>query len=231
MAPGLPLYVSVLFIVVTLITVYFFYRAAHQSDITFIVLVSWLMLQAVLSLKGFYTETNTIPPRFALLAAPAILFIILLFITKKGRHYIDGLDGQQLTWLHTVRVPVEIILLALSGYKLVPELMTLQGRNFDIFSGLTAPLIAWFGYEKKQLPRAFMLVWNFICLALVLNVVIHGLLSAPSRFQQLAFDQPNVAIMYFPFAWLPACIVPIVIFSHLVCIRQLLNSGRQQVKE
>ena len=224
MTPGLPLYISVLFIVVTLITVYLFYRAAHLSDITFIILASWLMLQAVLSLKGFYTKTDMFPPRFALLAAPAILFIMVLFITKKGRSYIDSLDVQQLTWLHSVRVPVEIILLALFSYKLIPGLMTLEGRNFDMFSGITAPFVARFGYEKKKLSRTVMLVWNFVCLALVLNVVINGMLSAPSPFQQFAFDQPNMAIMYFPFAWLPACVVPIVIFSHLACIRQLLKS-------
>jgi len=223
MTPGLPLYVSVLFVIVTLITVYLFYRAAHLSDITFIILASWLMLQAVLSLKGFYTKTDTFPPRFALLAAPAMVFIIILFITKKGRLYIDSLDVQQLTWLHSVRVPVEIILLALFSYKLIPGLMTFEGRNFDIFSGVTAPFVAWYGYEKKKLSRTVMLIWNFVCLALVLNVVINGMLSAPSRFQQFAFDQPNMAIMYFPFAWLPACIVPIVIFSHLVCIRRLLT--------
>lgn len=222
MIPGLPLYISVLFVVVTLITVYLFYRAAHLSDITFILLASWLMLQAVLSLKGFYAITDTFPPRFALLAAPAMIFIIILFITKKGRLYIDGLDVQQLTWLHAVRVPVEIILFALFSYKLIPGLMTFEGRNFDIFSGVTAPFVAWFGYEKRKLSRPIMLIWNFVCLALVLNVVINGMLSAPSRFQQFAFDQPNMAIMYFPFAWLPACIVPIVIFSHLVCIRRLL---------
>ncbi|MCW3118523.1 MAG: hypothetical protein JWM28_2605 [Chitinophagaceae bacterium] len=225
MIPGLPLYISVSFIIVTLITVYLFYRASHQSDITFIVLASWLMIQAVLSLKGFYTKTDTIPPRFALLAAPALLLILLLFITKKGRIYIDNLDAKQLTNLHFVRVPVEIILFALYSHQAIPGLMTFEGRNFDIFSGVTAPLIAWLGYEKKQLPGKALLVWNFICLALVLNVVINGILSAPSRFQQFAFDQPNTAILYFPFAWLPACIVPIVIFSHLVCIRQLLRNN------
>ena len=224
MIPGLPLYISVLFIIVTLITVYLFYRASHQSDITFIVLASWLMIQAVISLKSFYTNTDTIPPRFALAVVPVLLLILLLFITKKGRIYIDSLDTQQLTYLHAVRVPVEIILFALFSHKLIPGLMTFEGRNFDIFSGVTAPLIAWLGYEKKQLSTKAMLIWNFICLALVLNVVINGMLSAPSRFQQFAFDQPNTAILYFPFVWLPACIVPIVIFSHLVCIRQLLKS-------
>jgi hypothetical protein len=223
MVPGLPLYISVLFIVVTVITVYLFYRASHDSDITFIVLASWLMIQAVISLKGFYTTTDTVPPRFALLVAPAILLILLLFLTKKGRTYIDSLDARQLTYLQVIRVPVEITLFALFSHKLIPGLMTFEGRNFDIFSGVTAPLIAWLGYERKQLSTRTMLIWNFLCLALVLNVAINGMLSAPSPFQQFGFDQPNTAILYFPFAWLPACIVPLVIFSHLACIRQLLK--------
>ncbi|HVF96549.1 MAG TPA: hypothetical protein VM871_04480, partial [Flavisolibacter sp.] len=38
-----------------------------------------------------------------------------------------------------------------------------------------------------------------------------------------AFDQPNIAVLYFPFIWLPSFIVPVVLLSHLVCIRQLLK--------
>ncbi|MEJ0104803.1 MAG: hypothetical protein WDO19_20610 [Bacteroidota bacterium] len=223
MVPGLPIYINVLFIVVTFLTVYLFYRATHKSDMTFIVLASWLMIQAIISLKGFYTDTNTIPPHIALLIAPPVLLILLLFVTKKGRIYIDGLDAGRLTYVHVVRVLVEFGLIVLFNHKLIPGLMTFEGRNFDIFSGITAPLVARFGYERKQLPVKLLLAWNFICLALVLNVVVNGMLSAPSVFQQFAFDQPNIAILYFPFAWLPSFIVPIVIFSHLVCIRQLLK--------
>jgi hypothetical protein len=66
------------------------------------------------------------------------------------------------------------------------------------------------------------LVWNFICLGLLFNIVVHAVLSAPLPFQQLAFDQPNVAILYFPYVWLPAFIVPVVLLSHLVAIRKLI---------
>jgi len=223
MIPGLPIYISVLFIIAALLTVYLFYRATHKSDLTFIVLASWLMIQAIISLKGFYTDTNTIPPPIALLIAPPVLLILLLFITKKGRTYIDGLDAGRLTYTHVVRVLVEFGLIVLYNHKLIPALMTVEGRNFDIFSGITAPLVASFGYGKKRLSVKLLLTWNFICLVLVLNVVINGILSVPSAFQQFAFDQPNIAILYFPFSWLPSFIVPIVIFSHLVCIRQLVK--------
>jgi len=54
-----------------------------------------------------------------------------------------------------------------------------------------------------------------------MNALINEILSVPSRIQQFGFEQPNVAILYFPYAWLPALIVPMVIFTHLVPIRRL----------
>lgn len=63
------------------------------------------------------------------------------------------------------------------------------------------------------------MLWNLICLGLLLNIVVLAILSAPSPFQILAFDQPNIAITHFPYVWLPSVVVPIVLFSHLVAIR------------
>lgn len=93
--------------------------------------------------------------------------------------------------------------------------MTFEGRNFDILSGLTAPIIFYFGFVTKQLDRKVILIWNFICLALLINIVVVAILSAPFPFQQFAFDQPNIAVLYFPFNWLPSCVVPLVLLSHL----------------
>jgi hypothetical protein len=39
--------------------------------------------------------------------------------------------------------------------------------------------------------------------------------------QQLNFDQPNRAVLYFPYVWLPAIVVPIVLFSHLAALWQI----------
>ena len=101
--------------------------------------------------------------------------------------------------------------------------MTFEGRNFDILAGITAPLVLYYGFVKRKLGNTFMLLWNVICLLLLLNIVVNAILSAPFPFQQFAFDQPNVAVMYYPFVWLPCFIVPVVLFSHLVLIRRLLK--------
>lgn len=223
MIPNLPMYVNVIFITTTLLSIFLFYKATNRSNTTVIILLVWIIIQAILGLSGFYIITNTFPPRFALLALPAVLLIAGLFMTVKGRVYIDSLDTKALTFLHIIRIPVELCLYWLFVHKSIPQLMTFEGRNFDIIAGFTAPLVLYFGYIKNKLSKAVLLLWNFVCLGLLLNIVINAILSAPSAFQQFAFEQPNTAIFYFPFVWLPCCVVPLVLLAHLVCIRKLLS--------
>lgn len=218
------MYVNIAFIITTLLTIFLFYKATNNSKASLLIIFLWILLQGTLSLLGFYTITNTFPPRFVLLALPAILFIIGLFVSEKGRVYIDSLDIKTLTLLHVIRIPVEICLYWLFLHKAIPQLMTFEGRNFDIIAGLTAPLIFYFGYVKNYIGKTMLLLWNFICLGLLLNIVVNAILSAPSAFQQFGFEQPNTAIIYFPFVWLPSCVVPLVLFAHLTSIRKLLST-------
>lgn len=102
--------------------------------------------------------------------------------------------------------------------------MTFEGRNYDILAGITAPFIAYFGFTQRKISRQLIVAWNFIALALLLNIIVNALLSAPTPLQKFAFDQPNIAIVNFPFSWLPTFIVPMVLFVHLASIRQLLQS-------
>jgi hypothetical protein len=220
---NLPVYISVIFVLTTLITVAFFYKAAHYSRNFLIVAFAWMIIQTILALRLFYTTTTTIPPRIVLLGVPALLIIICLFLTTRGKRFLDRLDIKWLTILHVIRIPVEFVLLWLSINKVVPQLMTFEGRNLDIVSGITAPIIYYLVFVKNIFSKKILLTWNFICLGLLLNIVINAVLSVPTGFQQFAFDQPNIAILYFPFNLLPAVVVPLVLLSHLVAIRQLLN--------
>ncbi|MBF9140001.1 hypothetical protein [Hymenobacter properus] len=217
----LPTALPFAFGLIALLTIACFYRAAHYSRRTLAVLLAWLGLQAGVELSGFYTVTNSLPPRPMALLAPPVLLIALLFGTARGRHYLDALDLPALTMLHVVRIPVELVLYGLYVYRAVPELMTFAGRNWDILSGLSAPVVYYLVFRRPTLGPGWLLAWNFVCLGLLLNIVTNALLAAPTRFQQFAFDQPNVAILHFPFNWLPAVVVPLVLLAHLAAIRQL----------
>ncbi|HEY0769297.1 MAG TPA: hypothetical protein VGD31_03115 [Sphingobacteriaceae bacterium] len=225
---NLPTFISIVFGLTTILTVALFYKATNNSKMTLGILFSWLAIQTAIGLSGFYIVTDTFPPRFLLLVLPPIILIIGLFTTSKGRQYIDSLDIKTLTILHAIRIPVEVVLFWLFVNKAVPELMTFEGRNFDILSGLTAPAIFYFGFIRNRISKKLILLWNYICLGLLINIVANAVLSAPFPFQKFAFEQPNIAVLYFPFNWLPSCIVPLVLFSHLAAIRQLLNEGPKQ---
>jgi hypothetical protein len=226
MIEHLPPTLSLAFALITAATFLLLYLAILQSGIgkkkTLLigaVLTAWLAIQAVVTLLDIYhSDTNAVPPKIVLFGIlPALLAILALFVTRKGRQFIDKLPLKTITYLHVVRIPVELVLFWLYLHHAIPELMTFEGRNFDIFAGITAPIAALTLIKS----RYGLLVWNIVCLGLLLNIVINALLSAPSPFQQFAFDQPNIAILYFPFSWLPAFVVPAVLFAHLVAIRRL----------
>ena len=220
----LPNYVPIVFICTTALTLFLLYKSTNRSLYTVLISCIWLIIQGIFSSKGFFLDATSAPPRIIIAILPPLLLIVMIFILPAGRKFAYTLDPEKLSWIHIVRVPVEVVLFWLFTAGQIPELMTFEGRNFDILSGLTAPLIIYFGFIKRTLSHKIIIGWNFICLILLLNVVINGIFAAPTIFQQQAFDQPNVAVLKFPFIWLPCFIVPVVMFSHLVVIRKLIRS-------
>jgi len=217
----IPVLISIAFIATTIIAIGLFYNAAGRKPIFLWIAGLWILLQGVVALTGFYTITDGLPPRFALLVVPPLVLIAALFFSKGGREYIDAIDVKKLMLLHAVRLPVETVLFFLFINKLLPQIMTAEGANFDILSGISAIILYWYISTRQTLPRKVMLVWNIVCLLLLVNIVTIAILSAPFQFQQFGFEQPNVALLHFPMIWLPCCVVPLVLFSHLVAIMQL----------
>jgi hypothetical protein len=217
----LPIYIYLLFIATVAATFILFLKTTYFSKKLLIILLSWIAAHGMLSFKGFYLDSNIFPPRFMFTLIPPVIVMIILFTTRKGKVWIDGLNIEWLTLIHIVRIPVELVLYLISLHQLVPTLMTFEGRNFDILSGITAPFIYYFTFRNPVLNKKVLLFWNIICLVLLINIVVLAILSAPSSYQKFAFDHPNRALYYFPFIWLASVIVPLVLFSHLASIKKL----------
>lgn len=218
---NLPIFISILFGLTVLATIIWFYFAAKSR--TFLTIaIGWIILQTIIGLTGIYQNTESIPPPIMLLGVfPALLFILLSFLTPKGKTFIDSIDLKTLTYFHTIRIPVEIVLTLLYHQGVMSVYITFEGTNFDLFSGLTASIIAYLAFKPATTNKKLLLGWNILCLLLLLNVVITAIFALPTPFQKLAFDQPNVAVLYFPFNLLPTIIVPLVLFGHLIAIRRL----------
>lgn len=169
----------------------------------------------VLQWNGFYARTDTMPPRAVLLLAPSVLIILAVLARPAGRKWMRSLDLGALTLLHTCRVGVEWVLHHAWLEGQVPRAMTFEGTNFDIVSGLSAPLV-WAYLHFSKPPRRWLLVgWNLLCLALLVNIVATAVLSLPGPLQTLNHAMPNRLVLTSPYVLLPAVVVPVVLFAHL----------------
>lgn len=213
-------WIAILFIFTTLVTLLCFYQI-HKSGKQLVGIFIWMSVVGILGYLGFYRVQNTIPPRFVFLLGPGILFVLVHFFLTRNNTVGHEHHLKWLTLIHTIRVPVEIVLYYVFIEGFIPGLMTFEGYNYDILSGISAPIIYYAVFVKKWIGKKGLLIWNFICLGLLVNILTIAFLSAQTPIQQLAFDQPNIGVAYFPFVWLPAVIVPIVLYSHLESIKIL----------
>jgi hypothetical protein len=218
----LPGYVSIVFILTTFAALGFLIYSVKvagshllPSKILIFVLPLWIFFQGILALGGFYQITDRLPPRLLLFGVlPALLLIGVYFIFFR-ESFISRLPLGLLTLLHSVRIPVEIVLYWLFVAGKIPEIMTFAGRNFDIVSGVLSPIVYAAAFRGGSVKRGILIVYNVLGIVLLANIVGTAIISTPSPLQMTAFDQPNVAVLYFPYIWLPTIVVPIVLFAHL----------------
>lgn len=220
MIEHLPNWINLLFMFATLATLVLFYFANNKPNKLILILLVLSIGHSILAYYDFYLNATAMPPRFLLVLAPSILLIIYGILPKQIDWVIKNRNIQISTLLHTIRIPMEIVLLYLFIHKTIPESMTFEGINFDIVAGITA-LIIGILYWKGKVSKKVLLMWNVFGLILISIILFVGILSAELPIQQFAFDQPNRALTYFPFILLPAIVVPIVIYTHLTDIIKL----------
>lgn len=227
MLSTVPLSLCLFFGFTTALAVGLLYYAAGRSGRVLGVVLVALTVQGGLALSGFYADkvATSLPPRLALALGPPLLLLLTSVATTWGRAFLAGLRLDILTLVHVVRLPVEVTLYLLFTHGVVPRIMTFEGRNWDIIMGLSAPLL-YYLLRRRVVGSRTLLAWNILGICLLANIVITAVLSVPTPLQRFGFEQPNVAILYLPFIWLPAVVVPIVLLSHMAALRQLLAQNR-----
>lgn len=221
MIKDLPGQINLVFILTTILCCILFLKAARYNPVLALLIAGLLLFESIPGLTGFYADPDSGKYRLPLLILPSLIMIIIVFLTKNGRRFTERLSLKSLTWIHVVRIPVEFVLHWLFISRMVPDIMTFEGANYDILSGLYTPVIIMFGFRKRFGKRKWLIIWNCVCLALLLNVIVLSILAGPATFQRFGFSQPNKAVLFFPFVWLPSFIVPVVLYAHLAALFKL----------
>jgi hypothetical protein len=191
--------------------------------ITLSVICGWLAVSGILALRGFFTDFNSLPPRLLVSVIPPALAIGYISASERVNNILRVLPKSWMIYAQTFRLPMEIFLFLMLINGALPVQMTFEGRNFDIITGITAPVIAYYSYNKKLWPKIVPLLWNLAGILLVTNVFITGVLSAPGPLRKFLNEPSNTMISHFPFVWIAALIVPFAYQLHVLSIKQIMR--------
>lgn len=206
---------AILFIIITLLTLILMYGATGSKAIPAVYLIL-ILLTGIAAAYGLFRQS---PP---LLVAAIICAAIATTVIYR-RQYRKPIKVQYLWAIHCLRIAVELILYKLYLAGKVPVFMTFEGWNYDIITGISAVFFLVYSLKKSRFNSNIIMLWNLAGIVLLSIVVITAILSAPLPIQQLAFEQPNIAVLEFPFCLLPVIVVPIVYLSHALLLRHTLQ--------
>jgi hypothetical protein len=191
-----------------------------------VLLIAWLILLGILSTRGFFSNFSALPPRlsFALLIP---LPVVLLFIrSRAGKRLLQQIQPQWLIYLQSFRILVEIAIWLLVRNGSLPEQLSFEGRNFDLFTGLFAFPVGYYCFVKKSWPPVAAVLYNIGGLILLVNVVAISTLSMPTPLRMF-HNQPDSSLLTkFPFIYLPGMLVPFAYTLHILSLRQWLMYRR-----
>jgi hypothetical protein len=185
-----------------------------------IVLIAWLMLLSILSIRGFFADFSRLPPRLALALLGPLPAVLLFLRSGAGKRLLQHIQPHWLTYLQSFRILVEIGLWMLVRNGSLPVQMSFEGRNFDVISGLLAFPVGYYCFVKKSWPPVIAVLYNITGLVLLINIVSISALSMPGPLRAF-HNQPDSSLLTrFPLIYLPGLLVPLAYSLHILSLRQ-----------
>lgn len=192
--------------------------------------IAWTLFVSIWSLRGKMSDFSIFPLNMMPVFAVPLIGILAFVFSKTVREILAAIPQQNLIRLQSFRIAVELLLWALYAQNLAPVQMTFEGRNLDILSGLSAPIIAWL-VSRGKLSGTGILFWNIICLGLLANIVATAILSMPTPLRAFMNEPANTIVATFPISWLPGLLVPMAYGLHFLSLRQLaIQNGKLRME-
>ena len=224
-------------ILMTVLVIFGYYRAmtsiglekpliVKRLSLSILAVCGWLLYTYLMAASGFLKDLS-LPPRFPLLLIiPLFIFIGFLFRTKRNSAIIGAIPRSWPIYFQSFRIIVELLFVATVAQGLLHKEVSIEGYNFDMIFGLTAPVICLLVYRLKSIPEKIVLYWNYLGLAVLLSVILLFLTTAffPRVWGHDTSFIPT-GFLDFPFILVAAYLMPLAVFIHILSIVQLKNHG------
>lgn len=184
------------------------------------VLAGWLVVVGFVAGSGLLARFDARPPPFMFVLLGCVGAAVGLARSKVGVA-LSRLPLVVLVAFQGFRLPLEMLMHQAAREGTMPEQMTWTGLNWDVFTGISALLLAVL-MRTGHAGRKGVLLWNVVGLGLLLNVVgvavastplVHAFGTAPARL--------NTFVAYLPYTSLPAVMVVLALAGHLIIFRAL----------
>lgn len=184
----------------------------------------WQLYLFVLGLSGFLSDYS-FPPRFVLLMIIPIFTFIGVFLRKhRKKQWIQAIPPIWLVTYQSFRILIETIFVYTLAAGLLHKNVTIQGYNYDMIFGYTAPIIMIIVYLSKELPKKMLLIWNYLGL-LVIIVIIFLFITTIYTPELYGPDTALFPLEFglYPYVLVPGFLMPSAVFIHVLSIIQLKN--------
>ena len=185
----------------------------------------WLAATGILAGTGVLARFDLRPPPLAVVLVTTVVGTAALAWSPFGRRFATELPFAALIGFQAFRLPLELAMHQAAAAKIMPEVMTFTGYNFDIVSGATALLLGLYAWRSKRpLPRPLIAIWN-VTGQILLLVIVGVAFAATPMFRAFGDDQLNTFVTEFPYIWI-AVSVAAALFGHIVTLRKLIAERR-----
>jgi hypothetical protein len=189
-----------------------------------LVMGAWALYLPVLVATGVFVKKGLFPAIPLLVILPAFIIIIWFHTAKKFRPVMQAYSASFTVYFQTFRIVVELLILGLFLKNVVPVQTTFEGNNFDVLSGLTAPIIGWLAFSKKAISKKAVVVWNICCCLILANIVFIfmslGVKPEIWGYTQSPLDT-NFATV--PYLYIASLYMPVAVFMHIMSFRKMLQ--------
>lgn len=196
-------------------------KSRRHTLVASVICLAWVSLIGVLALNGFFEDVTRLPPRPVIAMIAWLPIVIALTYTNTFRRLALATPPQWLIYFQSFRIAVELLLFQAFVRGVMPVQMTFEGRNFDLLTGVLALGAGYMVAKRKSGWRTVATVFNYLGLALLVNVLFIALLSMPTPLRYF-MNEPAITIVgQFPFIYLPTVLVVLAYSFHILSLRQL----------
>jgi hypothetical protein len=190
------------------------------------VMGAWMVLIGAVAGTGVLGRFDVRPPPMMGVFLGTLALAAAFALSRFGKRLALGLPLSTLVAFQSFRLPLELVMHQAADEGVMPSVMSFNGYNFDILTGITATILGvWFMLGRP--PRFVLVAFNVLGSVLLLAVSTVAVLALP-LFAAFGPEQLNVWVTRFPYVWM-AVMVGCALVGHVLLTRRLLSETRGRV--